>query len=133
MSQAAESPSVLTDLEPDVVLLTFHAAEMGEADIPGYFRAKHAESGAFFLITDFSQTKSMPKGAADAGPGMIKAEWFRAVIYIKASRAVRMVLKVFNLGMFLVGQTDFPMIFVDSLEEAQAAITDLRRKSPKST
>lgn len=116
------------ELDRDVLLLNLNAPDFGETDIIGRFKDMLERVGPFYLITDLTDVKSLGRGAADQGPDMLRSEWFRAVVYVNASRTVRMLLKVFNMGMFLKGQRDFPMIFTTSLEEAVQAVADLRAK-----
>lgn len=123
--------TTLRDLDEDVLLLTMHAPDFSDTNIIGGFKAKLDKVGPFYLIADLSQAKSLGRGAAEDGPDMLKSEWFRAVIYIGASRTVRMLLKVFNMGMFLKGQKDFPMIFTESLEEALKAVEQQRAEQAK--
>jgi hypothetical protein len=120
--------TTLRELDRDVLLLSMNAPDFAETDIIKGFRELLERVGPFYLITDLTEVKSLGRGAADEGPDMLRSEWFQAVIYINASRTVRMLLKVFNMGMFLKGQRDFPMIFTTSLEEALQAVEDLRTK-----
>ncbi|HLT31017.1 MAG TPA: hypothetical protein VK013_13330 [Myxococcaceae bacterium] len=120
--------TALRELDRDVLLLSMNAPDFGDTDIIKGFRDLLERVGPFYLITDLTEVKTLGRGAADDGPDMLRSEWFKAVIYINASRTVRMLLKVFNMGMFLKGQRDFPMIFTNSLEEALQAVEDLRAK-----
>src|SRR5690606_3049121 len=120
--------TALRELDRDVLLLSMNAPDFGDTDIIKGFRDLLERVGPFYLITDLTEVKTLGRGAADDGPDMLRSEWFKAVIYINASRTVRMLLNVLNMGMFLKGQRDFPMIFTNSLEEALQAVEDLRAK-----
>lgn len=118
--------TTLRELDRDVLLLSMNAPDYGDTDIIGGFKAMLEKAGPFYLITDLTDVKTLGRGAADEGPDMLRSEWFKGVIYINASRTVRMLLKVFSMGMFLKGQRDFQMVFTNSLEEARKAVEDLR-------
>src|SRR5690606_1611544 len=103
MSTTPAQLQTIEDLAPDLLVLRMNAPERTTSDIPAALKAK-AAGGPYYLITDLTNVKSLGKGVGDRAPDMVRAEWFRGVIYVGASPAVKLVLKVFNLGLFLAGQ-----------------------------
>ena len=131
MSTTPAQLQTIEDLAPDLLVLRMNAPERTTADIPAALKAKAQANGAYFLITDLTNVKSLGKGVGDRAPDMVRAEWFRGVIYVSASPAVKLVLKVFNLGLFLSGQADFPSEYVKTMDEALAAVDRMRAAAAK--
>lgn len=131
MSTISAPPHTIEALGSDTLILRLNAADHATVDIPGIFAEHVRTKGPFFLIVDLTEVKSLGTGAAESAPNMIKAEWFRGIAYVNASRTIKLVIKVFNLGMYLAGQADFPYEYTKTMEEAVDVIERMRAEALK--
>lgn len=118
------SPPVFEQLADDVVLIR----PSGDASRMGEIRAAFAEQarkGPFFIIADFTGLQRMHSEAGSRGGDVVNPEWIKGAVFVNATMATRLGLKVFNLAMLLKGR-EFPMVYVSSREEALAAVERLR-------
>ena len=126
MTDPAETaPSFLEFRDDDVVILRINAPS-GRTRTIEHLR-RRAEQGPYYLAADFrGMTGRFDKEMHEAGPRLVEPEWFLGVAYVGASMPLRMMLKVFNLGLFLAGKSDFPTGYVDTEEEALALFERFR-------
>src|SRR5690606_37090052 len=130
MTPTDAPPNVLVELDDETVFLRYDSDHPNQHGIPRAF-AERAERGSFYLIIDMAKTPRLTGEANKAGPQTIRTAWFRGVVFLNASALMRMGLKVFHLGLFLTGQKEFPSVYVKSMEEALAAVVELRERAAK--
>ncbi len=133
MQTTSAPPHTLEAHGTDTLILRLNAADLASVDVPGAFQEKVRElGGPFFLIVDLSDVKSLGTDASTSAPSLVKAEWFRGIAYVNASRTIKVMIKVFNLGMYLAGQGDFPYEYAKSLDEALGIVDRMRAEQLKS-
>lgn len=129
MSLTDAEPNVLHPYEEDAVFLRYDADLESQFDIPKQLKGHFEAQGPYYLVIDLSKSPRLMTNASDEGPSVVDAAWFRGVVFVNASGLMKMGLKVFHLGMYLVGQKDFPSVFVKTLDEASGGLAELRVKS----
>ncbi len=119
---------------PDTVWLDAQSTANRVSEIVAELRLRASE-GPYFLIVDFAKMKApnMDSQTRDKAQRMIDPSWILGAVYINASMPVRLMIKVFNLAMFLVGKADFQSEFVANRDEALAAVARLRAARPASS
>lgn len=110
----------------DVVIMRIHSLSAGDDTIIERMR-KRAEQGPYFLAADFRQLEgSFDRSIHEEGPKMVDPSWLLGVAYIGAPMPLRILLKVFNLAMFLTGKGHFPYVFVADDVQALAEFARMR-------
>lgn len=69
-----------------------------------------------------------PAGSRSSASRRVDPAWFLGVGSIGASMPLRLMLKVFNLGLYLDGRNDSPVGFVETEEEALALFDRFRQE-----
>lgn len=129
MTSASNEPYLHLKLQPpDVVWLDTHSEGSQMMSIVGELRRRAEAGGPYYLVVDFAEMKrpDMEKGEREEAQKLIDPSWILGAVYLNATMPVRLMIKVFNLAMFLVGKADFQSEFVTSREEALAAVDRLR-------
>lgn len=118
---------------PDVVWLEATSSGSNVGGITSELRARADEGGPYYLVVDFAKMKTpdMDTQSREKAQKMIDPAWILGAVYINASMPVRLMIKVFNLAMFLVGKADFQSEFVADKDEAFKAVDRLRAERAK--
>ena len=119
---------------PDVVFLESKSSDDTQMmGIVGELKRRAEEGGPYYLIVDFAQMKhaNVGKEQLEEAQKIVKPAWILGSVYLNATMPVRLMVKVFNLAMFLMGKVDYPSEFVATREEAFETIERYRAERAK--
>lgn len=121
-------PNKLYVVDEDAVFLRLDMDLENQFEIPKLLEERF-QQGRYYLVIDLSKAPRLVTQPDVDGPSMVSSSWFLGVVFLNASGLMKMGLKVFHLGMHLLGQKDFPSVFVKAVDEVEPALEELRAKN----
>jgi hypothetical protein len=124
-----ERPPQFEPLSDDVMIMRIRSTGGGaEGGNTIALMTERAKQGPYYLVADFRQLQgSFDRKMHEEGPKLVDPKWLLGVAYVGAPMPLRLLLKVFNLAMFLTGRGDFPYEFADDESQALAFFERLRK------
>lgn len=121
-------PATLRFEPPDLVLVT--VSEGHQDQVEAFYKTLGgiADKNPVFMIIDARRMAKMDAAARLAAVRHVKVEWFRGVVYVGASLAVRIGVKGVSALLFVTGKDAFETVFVDSIDKARTTVDRMRQE-----